>query len=65
MKIAALGSPLKYKNSEKIRESNAEINNNLSVSVNFLNIFLVVVLNKNISCKYKRNVVQNLFLKLI
>jgi hypothetical protein len=65
MKIASLGSPLKNKYSEKIRESNAEINNNLSVSVNFLNIFLVVVLNKNIFCKYKRNVVQNLFLKLI
>jgi len=36
--IAAFCSPLKYKISENIRERNAEINNNLSVIVNFLNI---------------------------
>jgi hypothetical protein len=38
IKIAAFGSPLKYKISEKISERKAEINSNLSVNVNFLNI---------------------------
>ena len=47
MNIPAFCSPLKNKISENIRERNAEINNNLSVIVNFLNIFLVVVLNKS------------------
>jgi hypothetical protein len=40
IKIAAFASPLKYNISEKIRERNAEINNNLSVVVNFLNMVL-------------------------
>jgi hypothetical protein len=35
MKIAAFSSPLKYNISEKIRELKAEINNNMSVIVNF------------------------------
>jgi hypothetical protein len=38
--MAASASPLKYKISEKINERNAEINNNLSVIVNFSNIIL-------------------------
>jgi len=36
--IAAFASPLKYNTSEKISERNAEINNNLSVKVNFVNM---------------------------
>ena len=36
--MAAFASPLKYKISEKISERKAAINNNLSVTVNFLNI---------------------------
>ena len=40
--IAAFVSPLKYKISEKISERNAEINNNLSVIVNFLNMILII-----------------------
>ena len=39
IKIAAFTSPLKYSISEKIRDRKAEINNNMSVIVNFLNIF--------------------------
>ena len=65
MNIAAFCSPLKYKISENIRDRNAEINNNLSVIVNFLNIFLVVILNKSILSKYKKNIVENIFFKLI
>lgn len=40
--MAAFASPLKYNTSEKIRERNAEINNNLSVIVNLLNIVLLI-----------------------
>lgn len=40
MKVAASFSPLKYKYSENTNESNADINNNLSVTVNFLNIIV-------------------------
>jgi hypothetical protein len=36
--IAAFTSPLKYNISEKISERKAEINNSISVDVNFLNI---------------------------
>ena len=38
--MAAVASPLKYNISEKIRERNAETNNNLSVIVKFLNMIL-------------------------
>ena len=38
MKIAEFTSPLKNNISEKISERNAEINNNLSVVVNFCNM---------------------------
>jgi hypothetical protein len=38
MKMAASFSPLKYSISEKIRERKAEMNNKISVNVNFLNI---------------------------
>jgi len=45
MKMAAFSSPLKYNTSEKIRELKAEMNNNISVIVNFfkasLNIFKI------------------------
>ena len=40
IKIAAFASPLKYNISEKMSERNAEINNNLSVMVNLVNIFV-------------------------
>ena len=40
IKMAASTSPLKYNISEKTSESNAEINNNLSVMENFLNMIL-------------------------
>ena len=40
--MAAVASPLKYNISEKISERKAEINNNLSVNVNFVNIILVL-----------------------
>lgn len=40
--MAAFASPLKYNTSEKIRERNAAINNNLSVIVNLLNIMLLI-----------------------
>jgi len=42
MKIAAFSSPLKYKISEKIRELKAEINNNMSVIVNFFKASLSI-----------------------
>jgi D-alanyl-lipoteichoic acid acyltransferase DltB (MBOAT superfamily) len=52
MKIAAFSSPLKYKISEKIRELKAEINNNMSVIVNFfkasLSILRFILSNNNI-----------------
>ena len=40
--IAACDSPLKYNISEKIKERKAEMNNNLSVGVNFLNMIYFV-----------------------
>ena len=40
--MAAFASPLKYNISENISERNAEINNNLSVVVNFLNMILLL-----------------------
>ena len=46
MNVAASFSSLKYKYSEKTKESNAEVNNNLSVVVNFLNIFFYLGLNR-------------------
>lgn len=39
--MAALTSPLKYNISEKISERKAEINNNVSVIVNFLNMMVL------------------------
>jgi len=40
--MASLTAPLKNKISEKISDRNAEINNNLSVVVNFLNIINLI-----------------------
>jgi hypothetical protein len=40
--MAAFASPLKYNISEKISERNAEINNNLSVIVNFFNMTVFI-----------------------
>lgn len=45
--MASIGSPLKYIISEKIRERNAAINNNLSVVVNFLSMTLFININPN------------------
>ena len=42
--MAAVASPLKYSISEKMSERNAEINNSLSVVVNFCNMMLLVFL---------------------
>jgi hypothetical protein len=42
MKIAAFSSPLKYNISEKIRELKAEINNKISVIVNFFKASLSI-----------------------
>ena len=40
MKVASTFSPLKYKTSEKISDSIAAVKSNLSVTLNFLNIFI-------------------------
>lgn len=40
--IAAVASPLKYNISEKISERNAAVNNNLSVTVKFLSMILLI-----------------------
>lgn len=42
MNVAASFSSLKYKYSENTNESNADMNNNLSVIVNFLNILIFI-----------------------
>lgn len=41
--MAAFSSPLKYNISEKTSERNAEMNNNLSVTVNFLNMIILIL----------------------
>lgn len=46
IKMAPVASPLKYNISEKMRERNAEININLSVSVKFLSMILNVFMNQ-------------------
>lgn len=51
MNMAAFSSPLKYKVSEKISERNDARNSNLSVSENFLSMWLGLI-EYNIVLKY-------------
>lgn len=51
MNMAAFSSPLKYKVSEKISERNDARNSNLSVSENFLSMWLGLI-DYNIVLKY-------------
>ncbi len=51
IKMADVVSPLKNKYSEKIRDRNAEINNNLSVIVNFENICFIFKQNNIIKVR--------------
>ena len=58
--MAAVASPLKYNISENISERKAEMNNNLSVIVNFVNIILVIqkILLKDVKKTEFKNVAQ-------
>lgn len=70
--MASLTAPLKNRISEKISERNAEINNNLSVIVNFLNIVnrifdLVIKINGDFfwSNKFRQLVVTGVNVSVI